>query len=94
MRTRDYEPTPEEYRRHVITDVTRHNDSITIKYDGRTFGGVILAELPEGIAEHIRPGTEIIVRTHTVETGGPNQVAHMLIPNPFDDGWAEIYEDL
>lgn len=93
MRTREHEPTPEEYRRHVISDVIRHDDAITIKYNGRIFGGIILAELPEGIAEHIRPGTEIIVRTHTPETGGENQVAHMLIPNPFDDGWAEIYED-
>ncbi|HWL92993.1 MAG TPA: hypothetical protein VNT79_05630 [Phycisphaerae bacterium] len=87
------EPTPEGYRRHVIAAVTRHDDSLTIEYDGRIFGGIILAELPPGVAESIAPGTEVIIRTHTAETGNPGTVAHMLVPHPSEAGWAEIYED-
>ena len=93
MRSREHEPTPEGYRRHVITAVTNHGDSLTIKYGGYLFSGVMLDELPAGILECIRPGTEVIIRTHTAETGGEGQVAHMLIPHPNEDCWAEIYAD-
>ena len=85
------EPTPEGYQRHVITAVADHGDSLTIGYGKRVFSGIILDQLPAGIAESIRPGTEVIVRFHTAETGYVGQVAHMLVPHPYEDGWAEIY---
>ena len=87
------EPTPKGYQRHVITAVENHGDSLTIKYDGRVFGGIMLDQLPAGVAEGILPGTELIVRVHTVETGNVGQVADMLVPHPSGDGWAEIYAD-
>ena len=90
-RTRD--PTPEGYQRHVITAVVDHRDSLTIEYGGRIFSGIMLDQLPAGVAQSIRPGTEVIVRLHTAETGGAGQVAHMLVPHPGEDGWAEIYAD-
>ena len=93
MSDRSPEPTPEGFRRHVITAVRHEGDGLLIEYDGRVFGGIVLAELPTGVAENIRPGTEVIVRCHTAETGGAGQVAHMLIPHPLEEGWAEIYED-
>ena len=93
MRSGEHEPTPEGYRRHVITSVTRQGDNLTIEYGGRIFAGITLAELPPGIAENIRPGTDVIVRTHTAETGDLGQVAHILIPHPTEEGWAEIYAD-
>ncbi len=86
-------PTPEGYRRHVITAVSRQGENLTIEYAGRVFAGITVAELPPGIAECIRPGTDVIVRTHTAETGDPGQVADILIPHPTEVGWAEIYAD-
>ena len=93
MTAQEREPTPEGYQPHVITAVTNHGDSLTIKYGGRVFGGIMLDELPAGIAESIRPGTEVIVRLHTAETGRIGHVAHMLVPHPSEGGWAEIYAD-
>ncbi len=91
MTRKKSEPTPEDYQRHVITDVVDHGDSLTIKYGGRVFGGITLDELPAGVAESIRPGTEVIVRLHTAETGYVGEVAHMLVPHPREAGWAEVY---
>lgn len=85
--------TPEGYHRHTITEVIRDGDNLMIKYSGKLFGGIIIAELPAGVLETIRPGTTVIVRTHDGETGGLNQVAHMLVPHPTEEGWAEVYED-
>jgi hypothetical protein len=93
MRTQEHEPTPEGYTRHVITAVTNHGDSLTIKYGTRAFGGINPAELTKEIAASIKPGTEVIVRMHTSETGDLGTVAHMLVPHPSEDGWAEVYED-
>ena len=87
------ESTPEGYQRHVISAVANHGDSLTIKYGGRVFGGIMLDRLPAGVAESIHPGTEVIVRFHTAETGYVGQVAHILVPHPCEDGWAEIYAD-
>ena len=91
MTGRKCEPTPEGYQRYVISAVEDHRDSLTIKYGGRIFSGIMLDQLPAGVAESICPGTEVIVRLHTAETGGAGQVAHMLVPHPGEDGWAEIY---
>lgn len=91
MRQPNSEPTPEGYQRHVITAVTNRGDSIAIEYAGRSFAGIMLDELPAGVAESIIPGTELIVRLHTAETGYEGQVAHMLVPHPHDEGWAEVY---
>lgn len=88
-----HEPTPEGYRRHVITAVTRQGENLTIEYGGRVFAGITLAELPEGIADAIHPGTEVFVCTHDGETGDAGQVAHILIRHPREEGWAEIYAD-
>ena len=86
-------PAPEGYRRHVITAVRHEGANLTIEYAGRIFAGITLAELPEGIADAIRPGTEVFVRTHDGESGDAGQVAHIIIAHPRDDGWAEIYAD-
>ena len=91
MTRKKREPTPEGYQRHVINAVVDHGDSLTIKYGGRAFSGIMLDQLPAGVAESIRPGTEVIVRLHTAETGYAGQVAHMLVPHPREDGWVEIY---
>lgn len=88
-----HEPTPEGYRRHVITAVSRDGDNLKIEYGGRVFVGIMLAELPPGIEEAIRPGTEIIIRTHDGETGNLGEVAHILIPHPTEKGWAEVFSD-
>ena len=93
MRTREHEPTPEGYKRHVITAVTNHGDSLTIKYGTHAFGGIMLAEISAEVAASIKPGTEVIVRLHTPETGDIGTVAHVLVPHPSEDGWAEVYED-
>lgn len=93
MNAREQHPTPEGYRRHVITEVRRDGVNLTIEYAGRVFAGITLAELPEGIADAIAPGTEVFVRTHDGETGDAGQVAHILIPHPREEGWAEIYAD-
>lgn len=85
--------TPDGYSRHTITEVIRDGDHLMIRYSGKLFGGIIIAELPPGVLETIRPGTTVIVRTHDGETGGLNQVAHMLVPHPTEEGWAEVYED-
>ena len=91
MTRKKRDPTPEGYQRHVITAVVDHGDSLTIKYGGRVFCGIMLDQLLAGVAESIRPGTEVILRLHTAETGDVGQVAHMLVPHPGEDGWAEIY---
>ncbi len=70
-----------------------HGVSLTIKYGGREFSGIMLDQLPADIADSIRPGTDVIVRFHTAETGRVGQVAHMLVPHPREEGWAEIYAD-
>ena len=93
MTTQEREPTPEGYQRHVITEVANHGDNLAITYGGRVFGGIMLGELPPGVAESICPGTDVIVRFHTAETGNVGQMAHMLVPHPCEDGWAEIYAD-
>ena len=93
MPTRDREPAPEGYRRHVISAVRRDTSNLMIEYDGRIFAGIAIAELPNGIAEAIGPGTEIFMRTHDGETGDMGQVAHILIRHPHEEGWAEIYAD-
>ncbi len=92
MAAQEREPTPEGYQRHVITAVENHGDSLTIKYGGRVFGGIMLDQLPAGVAEGIHPGTEVIIRVHTAETGNVGQVVDMLVPHA-SGGWAEIYAD-
>jgi hypothetical protein len=93
MSDADRHPTPEGYQRHVITHVEGHGDGLMIRYGGRVFCGVMLDELPPGIVDGIRPGVDVIVRCHTDETGYAGTVAHMLIPHPTAEGWAEIYAD-
>lgn len=89
----NHDDIPDDYDLHVITAVEHLGDSLMIRYDGRIFSGIMLDELPPGILESIRPGTKLIVRLHTAETGDAGQVAHMLIPHPSQDGWAEVYAD-
>ncbi|HKQ47302.1 MAG TPA: hypothetical protein VJZ71_04430 [Phycisphaerae bacterium] len=93
MASPEHEMVPEGYRRHIITSVRRDETNLTIEYGGRVFAGITLAELPEGIADAIQPGTEVYFRTHDGETGDLGQVAHILIRHPREDGWAEIYAD-
>ena len=59
--------------------------------DGRTPARVDVLE--DEISSAVRRGAEVFVRYHTIETGQPDQVAHMLIRHPGEGGWAEIYAD-
>ena len=56
MRSGEHEPTPEGYRRHVITSVTRQGDNLTIEYGGRISRYITLAELPPASRENILTG--------------------------------------
>ena len=87
------EDIPEEFTKFTIERVERLEDRLIIRYGGRVFGGVMLDVLEDEISSAIRRGTELIARYHTVETGQPGQVVHMLIRHPSADGWAEIYAD-
>ena len=89
----DTEDIPEGFARFLIEDVKRLEDRLIIRYGRRIFGGVMISVLGHEVASAIRPGAEVIVRYHTVETGQPGQVAHMLIRHPSAGGWAEIYAD-
>lgn len=84
---------PPEFTPHRIDSVRREPDAIVITYAGRIFGGIVPGLLAPGVAEQIVPGAEIVVRLHTPETGGPNQVAQMLLRHPTEE-WAELYEDI
>ena len=87
------EDVPEDFMKFTIERVERLEDRLILRYGGRVFGGVMLDILEEEISSAIRPGAELIARYHTAETGQPDQVAHMLIRQPGDGGWAEIYAD-
>lgn len=85
---------PDDFQRFVIESVRSSGENLAIGYDGRVFGGIVRCLLdPNGVEDALRPGTEIFVRYHTAETGAPGQVAHIIIRNPVDEGWAEIYAD-
>ena len=88
------ERLPDEYRRFVLEDVRATDEMLTLVYGGHVFGGVVRCLLdPNGVEAALRPGSEIFVRYHTEETGQPTQVAHIIIPHPSAEGWAEIYAD-
>ena len=88
------ERPPDEYRRFVLENVRATDEMLTLVYGGHVFGGVVRCLLdPNGVEAALRPGTEIFVRYHTEETGQPGQVAHIIIPHPSAEGWAEIYAD-
>lgn len=84
---------PPDFTLHRIETVHHEPDAIIITYARRIFGGIVPDLLAPGVAERIVPGAEIIVRLHTPETGGPNQVAQMLLRHPTEE-WAELYEDM
>ena len=85
---------PDDYHSHVIDDVRKTGETVTIVYGGRTFGGVVRCLLDtDGVEEALRPGTEMFVRYHTEETGAQGQIAHIIIRHPRCDKWAEIYSD-
>lgn len=87
------EPLPPEYQRFVLEDVRPEGESLTIRYAGRLFGGIIRCQLPIDIEAYLRPGTEIFVRYHQSDTGQPGQIAHMVVQHPTDDVWAEVFSD-
>lgn len=91
--TSDHLP-PDEYRRFVIDEVRHMDDTLTIVYDGRTFGGIVRCLLdPDGVEEALKPGAEVFIRYHQEETGQPGQIAQIIIRHPRDEGWAEVYSD-
>jgi len=85
---------PDEYQRFVIEDVRTTDETLTLIYGGRIFGGVVRCLLdPDGVENALRPGAEIFVRYHNEETGAPGQIAHIIMRHPNADGWAEVYAD-
>lgn len=85
---------PDEYRRFVIDEVRPMDDTLTIVYGGRIFGGIVRCLLdPDGVEEALQPGTEVFVRYHQEDTGQPGQIAHIIIRHPRAEGWAEVYSD-
>jgi len=89
------EDLPAEYERFTIEEVRPAGENLTIRYGGRVFGGIVRCLLPGPDVEiAIRPGGEVFVRYHTVETGQPGRVAHMMIRHPTGSGWAEIFSDI
>ena len=86
---------PEGYAAHRIESVEWHDDSVTVGYaNGRLFGGTLRELLAPGVEALIVEGAWVIFRYHTAETGAPNTVAHVLIWNPINNEWAELYEDM
>ncbi|MFN0136247.1 MAG: hypothetical protein ACKVS9_09045 [Phycisphaerae bacterium] len=83
-----------DYQRHVIDAVRVEPDAIVITYASKIFGGIMPELLAAGVADAIRPGAEIYVRTHTVETGWPGQVAHMILRWNGPEEWAELYSNM
>lgn len=68
-------------------------DHLIIEYGGRLFGGILPELLAAGVEGLIVPGAQVIVRHHTPDSGRPNQIVHMLIWHPVEDGWADLYAD-
>lgn len=94
MQSKNFDQPPEDYMRFVLDNVREAGENLTLIYDGRIFSGVVRCLLdPNGVEEALRPGAEIFVRYHTVETGQPGQIAQIIIRHPRAEGWAEIYSD-
>lgn len=85
---------PAEYVRHVIDAVRVEHDAIVINYGSKIFGGIIPELLAPGVAEAIRPGSEIFVRAHSADTGWPGQIAHIIMRWEGREGWAELYNNM
>ncbi len=84
---------PDGYRSFIIDAVQRFEETITIEYDRRMFGGIMRELLAPEIDQAIKPGVEIAVRYQSPETGDPKQLAHMLIRHPAKPEWADVYVD-
>jgi hypothetical protein len=95
-KTSDSDPTPipDGYDAHTIESAQRDGDHLIVTYGGKIFGGIVSDLLAsDRVREAVRPGSQIIVRHHTEETGQLGQIAHMLIKHPDEPGWAELYAD-
>lgn len=90
----DAQKIPPDYTRSIIDAVRVEADAIVVTYSGKIFGGIIPELLAPGVAEAIRPGAEIYVRTHDADTGWPGQVAHMIMRWDGPEGWAELYANM
>lgn len=87
------EEIPKDYERFLIEEVRVSDDRLTLRYGGRTFGGVLREWLrAPGVEAAVVPGAEILVRNYRSPSGQRGQVEHMLVRTPAD-GWAEIYAD-
>ena len=94
MERKQHDQPPDEYQRFVIEDVRRAGETLTLRYGGGVFGGIVPCLLdPDGVEDALRPGAEIFVRYHNQETGAPGTIAHIIIRHPSAEGWAEVYSD-
>ena len=85
---------PEGFTSYQIDHVEWHDDSVTLGYaGGRRFGGTLRDLLTPEIERLIQVGATVVFRYHTPESGPPGTVAHVLIWDPAEDGWAELYAD-
>ena len=84
---------PEGYQVVTIESVRRDGDHLLIQYNGRLFGGILPELLADGVESMIVPGARIIIRYHTPDSGRLNQVAHMLMWHPTEEGWIDLYAD-
>ena len=77
----------------TIESVRRADDHLLIEYGGRVFGGILPELLADGVEALIVPGSQVIVRRHTPDSGRPGQLVHMLIWHPAAEGWVDLYAD-
>ena len=83
-----------DYHRFVLDAVRTTGEMLALSYDGHVFGGIVRCQLdPNGVESALKPGAEIFVRYHEEKLGVRGQVAHIIMPHPHQDGWAELFSD-
>lgn len=84
---------PSDYERFSVEDVIDHGDTLTIRYAGRLFGGILREWVGDpAVRAALRPGAEIGVRCLRAPGGARGQIDHMIL-RVAQDRWAEIYVD-
>ncbi len=89
----DEQTIPPDYERFIVEEVVDHGDTITIRYAGRRFGGVLREWLGDAtVRSALCPGAEIGVRCLRAPGGTRGQIDHVVL-RVAQDRWAEIYVD-
>lgn len=89
----DDQEIPADYERFTLEEVVDHGDTITLRYAGRCFGGVLREWVSNALVRAaLRPGAEIAVRCMRAPGGTRGQIDHVIL-RVAQDRWAEIYLD-